>query len=344
MKITEKRVPGYERVLFGEDKSIGYRGIIAVHSTVRGPALGGIRFWNYRDEDQALHDVLRLARGMTYKNALADLPAGGGKSVIFNHAGVGHRADIFHAHGEMIDAIAGLYIAAEDVGTGPADMNYVGQQTAFVVGLDAGSGDPSPSTACGVLRALQAAALERWGRSDLSGRTVVVQGCGHVGSYLANELRNLGADLVVSDIDSEKAERLSSKLGAKTVVAEEVYSVRADVFAPCALGGVLNDRTIPRLKVEIICGGANNQLLELRHGDILEEQHRTYVPDYAANAGGVINLCCSEILKWESARTRKKLDGIYDTVLEIFQLAKKERIPSYQAADKLAEARLKPKR
>lgn len=339
MNITEKSVPGYERVLFGVDPSVGYHGIIAVHSTVRGPAGGGTRFWSYRSQDEALEDVLRLARGMTYKSALAELPLGGGKSVIIGDNKTSDREKLFRAHGRFIQLLAGLYHTGEDVGTSPSDMEYVRQETPYVAGLHGRSGDPSPRTARGVRRAMQAAAKVRWGSDELAGKTVSIQGCGHVGYHLAEELHNVGARLVVTDVDPEKVERVVSNFGAAAVALEKIYSAQADIFAPCALGGILNDQVIPQLKVEIVCGAANNQLLEPRHGDLLEKRGILYAPDYAVNAGGIINGCCIEMLGWEVPATLKKIDAIYDTILKILDIARREGIPSYQAADRLAEER-----
>jgi leucine dehydrogenase len=340
MKITEREIHGYERVLFGEDEGVGYRGIIAIHSTARGPAGGGTRFWNYHSTEEALRDVLRLARGMTYKSALADLPLGGGKSVIIGDHRTTDRERIFRAHGRFINTLAGQYVTGEDVGTSPEDMEYVRQETSYVAGLHGLSGDPSPATARGVFRAMQAAAHDHRAGDDLGNRTVAIQGCGHVGYYLAQELHRVGAKLIVADIDPEKVERLVSEFRAMAVSPEEIYSVGTDIFAPCALGGIINDQTLPKLKSEIICGAANNQLLEPRHGEVLEKQGRVYVPDYAANAGGVINGCCMEMMGWDRAATLKKVDAIYDTILEIFRLARKEGIPNHQAADRLAEQRV----
>ncbi|HEY6248617.1 MAG TPA: Glu/Leu/Phe/Val dehydrogenase [Candidatus Angelobacter sp.] len=340
MNITEKTVPGYERVLFAEDKSVGYRGIIAVHSTARGPAGGGTRFWNYRNDAEALQDVLRLARGMTYKSALADLPLGGGKSVIIGDNKTKDRENIFRAHGRFINTLAGQYMTGEDVGTTPADMEYVQKETSYVAGLHGRSGDPSPQTAWGVLRAMQATAQQRWHSQDLSQKIVAIQGCGHVGYFLSQELHKVGARLIVADIDRDSVQRVVSDLGATAVAPEQIYSVKADIFAPCALGGIINDQTIPQLQVEIVCGAANNQLLEPRHGELLEQRGILYTPDYAANAGGIINGCCIEILGWDLPATLKKVDAIYDTILQIFQLAGREHIPSYQAADKLADQRV----
>jgi leucine dehydrogenase len=339
MQISEKSVPGYERVLFGEEPTAGYRGIIAIHSTVRGPAAGGTRFLNYRTQEEGLEDVLRLARGMTYKNALAELPLGGGKSVIFGDNKTSEREKIFRAHGRFVQSLHGQFTTGEDVGTSPSDMAYILQETSHVGGLHGRSGDPSPRTARGVLRAMQAAAKHRWGSDAIAGKTVAIQGCGHVGYHLAEELHKAGARLVVTDVDGERVERVVAAFAATAVSPEKIYPVRADVFAPCALGGILNDQTIPQLEAEIVCGAANNQLREPRHGEMLEERGILYTPDYAANAVGVIGGCFIEILGRDAESASKKIDAIYDTILTIFELARRDGIPSYQAADRLAEQR-----
>jgi len=337
MIVTQRFIPRYERVLFGEDPAVGYRGIIAIHSTVRGPACGGTRFWAYSSQEEALQDVLRLARGMTYKNALAGLPLGGGKSVIIGDNKSKFREKIFRLHGRFVHLLQGQYNTCEDVGTSPADMEYVLQETPYVRGLQGRSGDPSPRTAQGVFRAMQASARHRWGTDSLKGKRIAIQGCGHVGYHLAEALHRAGARLLVADVDPEKAERAVCAFGAAFVSEEEIYSVEADVFAPCALGGILNDQTIPRLKAEIVCGCANNQLLEPRHGDLLHERGILYAPDYAANAGGIINGCCIEILGWDVQATIEKVDGIYNTLLQIFEMARHDGIPTWKAANRLAE-------
>jgi leucine dehydrogenase len=339
MKIREKSVPGYERVLLGSEEAAGYQGIIVIHSTTLGPAVGGTRYWSYKTEDDAMTDVLRLARGMTYKNALAGLPFGGGKSIILRSGKAADREQLFRAHGRMVNSLAGKYITAEDVGTSPADMEYVLQETTYVGGLQGRSGDPSPHTGRGVFRAMQATAKHKWGSDDLAGKTVAIQGCGHVGYFLAGELARVGAKLIVTDVDAAKVKRVVDEHRATAVSPEDIYSVEADIFAPCALGGVLNDLTIPQLKAALVVGGANNQLLEPRHGDLLERRGIIYAPDYAANAGGVINGCCREMLGWDVPKTLAKTDAIYDTLLKIFALAEREKIPTYQAADRLAEER-----
>jgi leucine dehydrogenase len=339
MKFREIRAPGYERVVIGSDEAAGYRGIVVVHSTALGPAIGGTRYWSYKTEDDALTDALRLARGMTYKNALAGLPFGGGKSIIMRDGEAMDREQLFRAHGRMVNNLGGKYFTAEDVGTSPADMEYVLKETTYVGGLQGRSGDPSPHTARGVFRAMQATAKYKWGSDDLAGKTVAIQGCGHVGYFLASELARVGAKLIVTDVDAAKAKRVVDDYGASTVEPEEIYSASTDILAPCALGGVLNDQTIPQLRATLVVGGANNQLLEPRHGDLLEQRGIVYAPDYAANAGGVINGGCREMLGWGVPETLAKTDAIYDTLLKIFVLAEREKIPTYQAADRLAEER-----
>ena len=331
---------GHEQLVLCQDAASGYRGIIAIHSTVLGPALGGTRFWKYASDSDAIVDALRLARGMTYKNAVAGLNLGGGKSVIIGDNKTVDREMIFRAHGRFVESLGGRYITAEDVGTSTADMDYVHMETDYVSGLAGRSGDPSPVTAHGVFRAIQASAKERWSSDDLSTKTVAIQGCGHVGYYLAKELHEAGAKLIVTDIDGERVKRVVSEFGARAVSSDEIYGAQADIFAPCALGAIINDSTIPQLKVEIVSGAANNQLLEERHGDELEKRHILYTPDYVANAGGVINVY-GELADWTSARSFRKADEIYDTVRKVFEIARTEKIPTYLAADRLAEQRIR---
>lgn len=330
---------GHEQLVLCQDSACGYRGIIAIHSTVLGPALGGTRFWNYATDEEAIVDALRLARGMTYKNAVAGLNLGGGKSVIIGNNKTTDREMIFRAHGRFVESLGSRYITAEDVGTSTADMDYVHMETDYVTGLAGRSGDPSPVTAHGVFRAIQASAKERWGSDDLSNKTVAIQGCGHVGYYLAKELHEAGASLVVADIDADRVKRVVAEFSARGVLSEEIYGVQADIFAPCALGAIINDKTIPQLKVEIVAGAANNQLLEERHGVELDSRNIMYAPDYVANAGGVINVY-SELAGWTSARSFRKADEIYDTIRKVFAIAREERIPTYLAADRLAEQRI----
>jgi leucine dehydrogenase len=330
---------GHEEIVLCSDPSCGYRGIIAVHSTRLGPALGGTRFWTYDSDEEAIVDALRLSRGMTYKNAVAGLSLGGGKSIIIGDNKTKDREGLFRAHGRFVESLGGRYITAEDVGTSTKDMDYVHMETGHVAGLAGKSGDPSPVTAHGVFRAVQASANKRWGSDSLDGKTVSIQGCGNVGRYLAQELHEAGARLIVSDIDAAKTARVAQATGAKVVGEDAIYSVAADIFSPCALGGIINDETIPLLKVEVVAGGANNQLLEERHGDALEARGILYAPDYVANAGGVINVY-GEVEGWDAQRALDKADDIYDTILRVFEIADSYRIPTYEAADRVAEQRL----
>ena len=341
MKIEElsDQAQEHERLVSCVDSN--YHGLIAIHSTRLGPAIGGTRFWHYRSEQEAIDDVLRLARGMTYKNALAGVPFGGGKSIILKAHGPIDREAIFRAHGRFVETFGGQYITAEDVGTSPDDMEHVRKETQHVGGLLSGTGNPSPFTARGVFRAMQAAAKYRWGDDSLAGRTVAIQGCGSVGYYLASYLNNAGANLIVSDVDPRKVERVVSEFGAMAFGPDDIYYTSADIFAPCALGGILNDETIHALKMEIVAGAANNQLLEPRHGDELAARDILYAPDYAANAGGVIN-ACRDLVGWDSVQAAAKVDEIYDTLFNIFEMAAAKGISTATAADRLAEARFHP--
>ena len=342
MEIIEQLTnTSHEKVLFARDMESGYRGIIAIHSTALGPAVGGTRFWNYATEEEALTDALRLSRGMTYKTALAGLPFGGGKSIIIGDNKTSDREALFRAHGRFVDTLQGRYITAEDVGTSPADMEIVRLETRHVAGLNALSGDPSPYTARGVFRAMQAAAKFLWSTNDLSGVTVALQGCGHVGYNLAKMLHAAGAKLVVTDVDDRSVSRVSEEFDVEIVHPSEIFNVQSDIFAPCALGGVVNDETIPQLKARIIAGAANNQLLDERHGEMLRERNILYAPDYVANAGGVLNGCV-ELLGWNAELASRKVDEIYDTMLTIFEAAKAQGITPNQAADRLVEERLRP--
>ncbi|MBA3555311.1 MAG: Glu/Leu/Phe/Val dehydrogenase, partial [Gemmatimonadales bacterium] len=330
---------GHEQLLLSHDPSCGYLGIIAIHDTTLGPALGGTRFWRYESTDAAVTDALRLARGMTYKAAVAGINLGGGKSVIVGDNTRVDREVLFRAHGRFIETLNGRYITAEDIGTSPADMEYIKLETDHVAGLLGLSGDPSPVTAYGVYVGMKAAAKHRWGSDSLAGKSVAVQGAGKVATSLCQYLHAEGVGLTVTDIDGEKVKRLVAETGAKAVSPEAIYDQPADVYAPCALGATINDDTLGRLKVEIIAGGANNQLAENRHGDELESRGILYAPDYVINGGGVINVY-GEIHRWPTERARKKAGEIYDTLLRIFDIAKAERIPTYRAADRLAEQRI----
>ncbi len=330
---------GHEQVLFSYEPSCGYRGIIAVHDTTLGPALGGTRFWNYETDLDALIDVLRLSRGMTYKAALAGLNLGGGKAVIIGDNKTRDREILMRAHGRAVDSLGGRYITAEDVGTSVEDMDFVHMETEWVVGIVGRSGDPSPVTAYGVYRGIKACALKRYGSDQLADRSIAVQGAGHVGYNLCRYLADEGAKLFVTDIDEIKVRRVAEELGVEAVEPAEIYQVDADVFAPCALGAVLNDRTIPLLQVDIVAGAANNQLETSEHDDLLQEKGILYAPDYVINAGGLINVY-SELAGWTLERSKRKAGEIYNVLLAIFDLAEVEGVTSAEAADRLAERRL----
>jgi leucine dehydrogenase len=341
MEITEKITnTDHEQVLIARDEASGYHGIIAIHSTALGPAVGGTRFWHYDSEEEALTDALRLSQGMTYKNALPGLPLGGGKSIIIGNSRTANREALLRAHGRFVDTLKGRYITAEDVGTSPADMEIVRLETRYVAGLLGRSGDPAPFTARGVFRAIQASSKFRWNTDDLSGVMVAIQGCGHVGYNLAKFLHESGAKLIVTDVDRDRVARVVNELAAKDVEPGEIFRVAADIFAPCALGAVINDATIPELRVQIVAGAANNQLAEERHGARLRERNILYAPDYVANAGGILNGCI-ELIGWEAEHALRKVDGIYDTMLSIFESAQAQGITTNEAADRLAEDRLR---
>ncbi len=330
---------GHEQLLLSHDPSCGYLGIIAIHDTTLGPALGGTRFWKYDSTEAAITDALRLARGMTYKSAVAGINLGGGKSVIVGDNKRTDREALFRAHGRFVETLNGRYITAEDIGTSPADMEHIKLETDHVAGLLGLSGDPSPVTAYGVYVGIKAAAKDRWGNDSLAGRTVAVQGAGKVAYYLCRHLHGEGVKIIVTDIDQEKVKRVVAETGAKAVAPDVIYDQAADIYAPCALGATINDDTLRRLKVEIIAGGANNQLAENRHGDELESRGILYAPDYVINGGGVINVY-GEIHRWPAERAQKKAGEIYDTLLRIFEIARQEKIPTYRAADRLAEQRI----
>jgi leucine dehydrogenase len=332
---------GHEQVVLASDPAAGYRGILAIHSTALGPAVGGTRVWRYDREEDALVDALRLSRGMTYKNALAGLRAGGGKAVVLLPAGEPpDRERLLRAHGRAVESLGGRLITGEDVGTTLADMDIIALETRYVKGRAQGGGDPSPWTAKGVLRAIQAAARHRFGTDDLAGRTVAIQGCGNVGAHLAAELRRAGARLLVADVDPARAARVAAEVGAEVVDPGAIVSAEAEILAPCALGGVMNDETLPALRCEIVAGAANNQLLEPRHGDALAARGILYVPDYAANAGGVLS-GGFDLFGWTAEEVERRVHGIYDTVLSIVEMAEKGGIPTHAAADRLAEQRLR---
>ncbi|MDP2955283.1 MAG: Glu/Leu/Phe/Val dehydrogenase [Longimicrobiales bacterium] len=329
----------HEQLMFWNEPMFGYKGIIAIHDTTMGPALGGTRFWSYATEADAVVDALRLARGMTYKAAITGLNLGGGKSVIIGDNKTKDREMIFRTHGRAVDSLKGRYITAEDVGTSPDDMEFVAMETEHVVGVLGGSGDPSPVTAYGTYRGIKACAAFRYGTDSLEGKHVAVQGLGHVGYCLCKDLAEEGAKLTVTDIDGDRVARVVEEFGASSVETDRIYDVDADVFAPCALGAVVNDDTLSRFKFDIVAGAANNQLARSHHGDALEKKGVLYAPDYVINAGGLINVY-GELNDWTPDRSMRKAGDIYNTLLRIFERAKAEGIPTNVAADRVAESRI----
>lgn len=338
---------GYEQLSFFQDSATGLRAITCIHSTVLGPALGGSRFYPYKNEDDAVLDALRLARGMTYKSAVSGLNLGGGKTVIIGDPKVlqndSVKAEAFwRTLGRFIQGLNGRYITAEDVGTTTDDMAYINAETNYVAGLLGRSGNPSPWTALGVYKAIQACCKHVYGSDSVSGKTVAVQGLGGVGYSLCELLHKNGAKLVISNISQEKIEKAVKEFGATKVDAEKIYAADCDIFAPCALGAVINDETIPSFKCKIICGAANNVLKEPAvHGKALFDKGITYAPDYVANAGGIINVS-TEIADggYNETVSRNGINRIYDRVSSILRISKETKRPTHLIADELAEARI----
>ena len=331
---------GHEQVLFCQDKEVGLKAIIAVHNTVCGPSLGGTRMWNYASDDEAIEDVLRLSRGMTYKNAISGLDLGGGKAVIIGDSRKDKSEALMRRFGQFVDSLGGKYITAEDVGISPQDMSWVSMETKHVAGLPGKSGDPSPVTAYGVYMGMKASAKVQFGSDSLAGRKVAVQGVGHVGEYLVGYLHKEGAEIFISDIHDETLNRVSKEYGASVVGLDAIYDIDMDIYAPCALGATVNDDTLQRLKCSIIAGAANNQLAnELVHGEMVIEKGIIYAPDYLINAGGVMN-CAGEVYNIDNDKVMSMAENIYNTTLAIITKSREEGIPSYLAANKMAEERI----
>ncbi len=332
---------GHEQIVFAHDPVSGLKAIVAIHNTRRGPALGGCRFWNYASEDAAIADALRLSRGMTYKSALAELPLGGGKCVVLGGAAEVKTPDLLWALGRAIDRLGGRYVTAEDVGVKPEDLRIVREETPHVAGLPETSGDPSPVTALGCFVGLKAAIRHRLGAETAAGLTVAVQGLGAVGRSLADKLAADGARLVVADIRPAAVEAAAAELGATAASVDDIYDAEADVFAPCALGAVLNDDTIPRLKASVVAGSANNQLARAEHGALLRARGVLYAPDYAINAGGIINIAHEDRATgtYDREGALAAVARIGDTLAEIFRRADAEDRPTSEVADALAEER-----
>ncbi len=329
----------YGALHFGRDPASGMQCVVAIHDTRLGPAIGGCRFLEYDTEREAVVDALRLARGMTYKAALANLPHGGGKTVLLRPRRLFDRAAIFRSFGRFIDRLGGRYFTAEDSGTGIEDMEVVSTVTKQVVGTGSGSGDPSPFTALGVRRGIEACVKLKLGRSALEEIHVAVQGVGHVGYHLCKELHAEGAKLTVADIDPLKAERAQREFKANVVPIDRIFDVECDVLAPCALGSALNDDTIPRIRALVVAGAANNQLAEPRHGDDLNARGILYAPDYAINAGGLINVAL-ELRTYSASKAREETMKVYDTIFQIGERSLQSLTPTYRVADLIVEEKL----
>ena len=331
----------HEQVVFCHNKSAGLKAIIAIHDTTLGPALGGLRMWPYATAQAALNDVLRLSRGMTYQAAVSGLNLGGGKSVIIGDPAKDKSEELFRALGRFIDSLNGRYITAEDVGIDVNDMEYVFQETSNVVGVHqvhGGSGDPSPFTAFGTLQGVRASLQKQYGNEEIGKYSYAVQGLGHVGFELVKLLRAENAKVFVTDINQEAVAK-AVELGCEAVGLDDIYTVDADVFCPCALGAVVNEKTIPEFKFKVICGAANNQLADDAAGDELDQRGIVYAPDYAVNAGGLMNVAI-ELEGYNSERASRMMRTIYYNVGRIFTIADRDGIPSYKAADRMAQERI----
>ena len=339
--LAAMQAEGHEQVVFFYDQATGLRAIVAIHSTRLGPALGGCRMWPYRDEEEALYDVLRLSKAMTYKNAAMGLPLGGGKSVIIGDPRKDKTPQLFEAFGRCLERLGGAYITAEDVGTSPEDMLAVQRMTTHVAGLPGKSGDPSPATAFGVYNGIKACLQHLFGDDSLAGRRVAIQGLGAVGWHLCEHLHKEGAQLIVTDIFPEKVQRAVAAFGATAVEPDAIYDVECDVFSPCALGAVINDSTIPRLKARIVAGSANNQLAKARHAEALQERGILYAPDFIINGGGVINVA-AELAPggYDRERAYRQVATIRDKVARALAMAEERGISTHQAALLMAEERL----
>lgn len=333
---------GCEEVAFYYDEDVGLKAIIVIHDTTLGPALGGTRLWDYPNDEEALIDALRLARGMSRKASISGVDAGGGKAVIM--AKPGQKTEkLLRAYGRAVETFKGRFITGEDVGIGIEDAKIIHEETEYVLGISAEVGDPSPFTAHGVVCGIQACAKEVYGSSNLSGLKVAIQGVGNVGYHLARELHEARAELIVTDIKEDLTKRIASELGAKVVSPEEIYSVDCDIFSPCALGAIINEETTPKLKCKIVAGSANNQLKDNACGDELHKRGILYAPDYAINAGGLI----SAYIDWKQRTTEgimNKVEEIGDRIDEIISTSKKTGEPTHTIAHKLADERIMNKK
>ncbi|MFD2541908.1 Glu/Leu/Phe/Val dehydrogenase [Lacinutrix gracilariae] len=337
----------HEQIVFCNDKDTGLKAIIGIHNTVLGPALGGTRMWQYNNEWEALNDVLRLSRGMTFKSAITGLNLGGGKAVIIGDAKTQKTPELMKKFGEFVHSLSGRYITAEDVGMETADMDLVHEVTPYVTGISeskGGAGNPSPITAYGVYMGMKAAAKYKFGSDVLDGKKVIVQGIGHVGESLVDHLTKEGAKVIISDINQERLQEASAKYGATIYTGNDIYSEDVDIYAPCALGATINDETINKLKAKVIAGAANNQLAEeAKHGLILQDKGIVYAPDFLINAGGIINVY-AELEGYDKQEIVRKTENIYNTTLEILSNAEMNDITTNQAALNIAKSRIETRK
>ncbi len=333
----------HEQVVFCQDKDTGLKAIIGIHNTVLGPALGGTRMWQYANEWEALNDVLRLSRGMTYKSAITGLNLGGGKAVIIGDAKTQKNPELMKRFGEFVHSLGGKYITAEDVGMETADMDLVREVTPHVTGISeakGGAGNPSPITAYGVYMGMKAAAKYQYGSDDLEGKKVVVQGIGHVGESLVEHLTKEGANVIIADINEERLQAVSQKYGATIFTGNDLYGTSMDIYAPCALGATINDDTIHKLQASIVAGAANNQLAdEVKHGALLKDRGIAYAPDFLINAGGIINVY-AELEGYGKDEIIAKTENIYNTTLEIFAHSETKGTTTHEAALNIAQGRI----
>jgi leucine dehydrogenase len=345
--VNNMTLMGHEQVLFCQDSKTGLKAIIAIHDTTLGPALGGTRMWDYSNEEDALQDVLRLSRGMTFKAAISGLDLGGGKAVIIGDAKTEKTEALMRKFGQYVDGLGGKYITAEDVGMSTKDMEYVRMETKHVTGIPesmGGSGDPSPVTAFGVYMGMKASARYKWGSDNLDGKIVVVQGVGHVGENLVKYLTEEGANVIINDINKQRLNELAKEFGATIVMGDAIFNLDMDIYAPCALGATVNPDTIRKLRCEIIAGAANNQLAdEKRDGQLCTDKGICYAPDFLINAGGLINVY-SELKGYNREHAINQTKEIYNTTLEIFKKAELEHITTHLAALEIAQKRINDKK
>ncbi len=337
----------HEQIVFCNDEATGLKAIIGIHNTTLGPALGGTRMWNYKNEEDALQDVLRLSRGMTYKAAITGLKLGGGKAVIIGDAKTQKTDDLMRRFGEFVHSLGGKYITAEDVGMETRDMDIVRDITPYVTGISearGGAGNPSPITAYGVFMGMKAAAKYQFGTDNLKGKKILIQGIGHVGETIVDLATKEGAQIIINDINKEQLEYVSKKYGATIHHDLDIYGLDVDIYAPCALGATINDNTIDRIKAKVIAGAANNQLQdEIKHGRLLKEKGIAYAPDFLINAGGIINVY-AEIEGYGKDEIIRQTENIYNTTLEIFKLSETQNITTHRAAFNIAQARIDAKK